>query len=78
MPVFFSPTKELIKSDTTQEELKEKDPSYTPFIQIRLEQSEITAPGLYIKKFRGMQVQIQEMKINVETGFVNAMLKFQY
>jgi len=73
--VIFSPSKELVKEEDLDEEqlkkLKKDDEEYTPFIQIKMSQSEIQDRDTYIKKFRSLQLQIQEMKLNIETQVLN-------
>ena len=78
MPAFFAPARQLVKNNLTIEELKAKNKDYTPFVQIKLTQSEINDKEIYIKKYKGLQVQIQEMKLEIETGLVSALLKFMY
>lgn len=58
MPVLFSPTQELVKNEKTMEELKNDDPDYTPFIQIKIEQSEINDGDIQITKFNAYQFAI--------------------
>ena len=72
MPVFFCPVREL---DLGGEHAAE-DAEYTPFIQAMITYAEIQEKDVYIKKYRGLQFAIQEMKLQVETGFVNSLLKF--
>lgn len=38
--------------------------------------SEIQDQDVYIRKYHALQGSIQEMKLQVETGFVNALLRF--
>lgn len=38
--------------------------------------SEIHDQDIFIRKYRGLQVSIQEMKLQVETGFINSLLRF--
>ena len=71
MPVFFCPMKELDHSN-----IEHQGEEYTPFIQAMITYSEIQEKDVYIKKYRGLQFAIQEMKLQVETGFVNSLLKF--
>jgi len=71
MPVLFSPTKELVKDD-----LAEKDENYTPFLQVILATSELQEEDVYIKKYKFLQFSLQEMKLEVETTFLNALALF--
>jgi hypothetical protein len=71
IPVFFCPIRELIKD---QEATTDED--YTPFIQAMITYSEIQEQDIYIRKYHALQCSIQEMKLQVETGFVNALLRF--
>ena len=70
IPVFFCPLKELVKDGAAMDE------EYTPFIQVMITYSEIQDKDIYIKKYKGLQVAIQEMKLQVETGFINSLLRF--
>ena len=71
MPVFFGPMKELDLTSTGEHQGEE----YTPFIQVLITFSEIQEKDVYIMKYEGLQFNIQEMKLQVETGFVNSLLK---
>jgi hypothetical protein len=75
MPVLFCPVKELHKDEEGVAQVKE-DEEYTPFIQAMITFSEIHDQDIFIRKYRGLQVSIQEMKLQVETGFINSLLRF--
>ena len=75
IPVFFCPVKELIKYEDLPNADKEVE-NENHFIQDKIIYSEIQDQDVYIKKFRLLDVAVQEMKLQVETSFVNALLKF--
>jgi len=76
LPVMFFPGKHLVKNELSLEEMKEQDEEYTPFLQVKVTQSEIKEKDFYAKKFQALQVGIQEMKLEIETKLVFALMKF--
>lgn len=55
------------------EELEDEE-NYTPFFQLKLDFEDRNDGKSLMKKFLGFVVQVQEMKVEIDTGSLNEIL----